>query len=145
MQAMGVMKASNFLETAIADKRTYSESVTLLTPPKKNTQSSFKNAVRTVILKQKVLNGFNGGGCASSDPPVVNPIDISSSTIDHAVSIFKKVCSNLFDKAWSALNDEFKKVEKEEEEGKKKDGKRKRAERDDEFCDVDWELSFFLK
>ena len=135
MQAMGVMKASNFLETAIADKRTYSESVTLLTPPQKNTQSSLKNAVRTVILKQKVLKEFNGGGCASSDPP---PIDISSSTIDHTVRILKKVCSILFDKAWSALKDEFKKVEK-EEEGEKKDGKRKRAERDDEFCDVDWE------
>ena len=132
MQAMGVMKASNFLETAIADKRSYSESVTLLTPPKKkNTQSSFKNAVRTVILEQKVVGTFNGGGCASSDPP---PIDISSSTIDHTVSILKKVCSILFDKAWSALKDEFKKVEK-EEEGEKKDGKRKRAERDDKSDD----------
>ena len=138
MQAMGVMKASNFVETAIADKSTYSESVTLLTPPKKNTQSSFKNAIRTVILEQKVLKEFNGGGCASSDPPpVVNPIDISSYTIDQAVSIFKKVCSDLFDEVWSALKDEFKKVEKKEEEVEKKDGKRKRAERDDEFEEVD--------
>jgi len=139
MEAMGVMKASNFLETAIADKRSYSESVTLLTPPKKkNTQSSLKNAARTVILKQKVLNGFNGGGCASSDPPpVVNPIDISSYTIDQAISIFKKVCSDLFDEMWSALKDESKKVEKKEEEVEKKDGKRKRAERDDEVEEVD--------
>jgi len=86
-----------------------------------------KNAIRTVILEQKVVDAFNGGGCASSDPP---PIDISSSTIDHTVSILKKVCSILFDKAWSALKDEFKKEEKKEEEGDKKDGKRKRAERD---------------
>ena len=132
MKASGVVKASDFFDTAIADKSTYSESVTLLTPPKKNTQSSFKNAVRTVILEQKVLKEFNGGGCASSDPP---PIDISSSTIDHTVSIFKKVCSILFDKAWSALKDEFKKEEKKEEEGEKKDGKRKRAERDDKSDD----------
>ena len=138
MKASGVVKASDFFDTAIADKSTYSESVTLLTPPQKNTQSSLKNAARTVILKQKVLNGFNGGGCASSDPPpVVNPIDISSYTIDQAISIFKKVCSDLFDEMWSALKDESKKVEKKEEEVEKKDGKRKRAERDDEVEEVD--------
>ena len=138
MEAMGVMRSPNFHEIAIADKRTFSDCVTLFTPPKKNTQSSFKNAVRTVILEQKVLKELNSGGCASSDPPpVVNPIDISSYTIDQAVSIFKKVCSDLFDEMWSAVKDELKKVEKKEEEVEKKDGKRKRAERDDEIEEVD--------
>jgi len=113
MEAMGVMRASDFLETAIADKRSYGESVTLLTPPKK-----------------KVVGAFSGGGCASSDTP---PIDFSSSAIDHTVGILKKACSILFDKALSALKDEIKKEEKKEEKYDKddKNGKRKRD------CDSD--------
>jgi len=130
MVASRVVNASDFVETAIATSCS-STSVTLstgLNSPQKNTQSSFKSAARTVILKQKVVKAFNGGGCASSDPlPVMTPIDISSSALDDNVNIFKKVCSTLFDKVWSALKDEFK---KEEKKGEKKDGKRKRDKSD---------------